>query len=141
MTDVTSSYDKVKDILETLMKKTPVVATDIQVRNDGESYESTIYSRNTTYINPKATFISNSDLSNQSIAIKFYAPYGLSTGKISKNGYSYTDDGNYITKYEPKTIEIQGWGSDKKGHWAPGNYRIEIWVNGKLAGIKHFQIK
>lgn len=59
-------------ILDVLMKNSPVIASDIQVRNSGEDYGSTIYSRNTTYINPKATLISNSDLTNLSINIKFF---------------------------------------------------------------------
>ncbi len=141
LSSVSSSLDNVKGVLETLMKNTPVMATDIQVRNSGEGYGSSIYSRNTTYINPKVTLISNKDLENQSIDVKFYTPYGLSTGEgWSSGGYSYRDKGNSISKYEPKTIELTGWGGDKKGHWSSGNYRIEIWVNGKLAGTKHFKI-
>lgn len=136
------SKEQLGDVLDVLMKNSPVIASDIEVRNSGEDYGSTIYGRNTTYINPRVTLVSNSDLSNQSIDVKFYTPYGLSTGDgWSSGGYSYREKGNSLNKYQPKTFELNGWGGEKKGHWGPGSYRIEIWVNGKCVGTKHFQIR
>lgn len=138
-----NSEKELSDVLEVLMKKSPVIASDIQVHNEGEDYESIIYSKNTTYIYPKATFVSNSNLSNQSIDIKFYTPYGLSTDKDgASDGYSYRIKGAlFLKKYQPETLKLTGWGNKNKGHWSPGDYRIEIWVNGNCVGIKHFQIK
>ena len=89
-------------------------------------------SKNTTFINPRIKVINLSNAS-KTLGIKFYAPYGLATGDISKNGFSYTEElpANYSGWFE-----IMGWGNKEKGTWLAGNYRIEIWSDGKCI-FKH----
>lgn len=138
------SNKKLMSTLEVLMKNTPILASNIEVWNNGESKESQIYAKNSTFIYHSADFISNKDISNEKIYVKFIAPYGVSTGTIdgkpSPSGYSYYQTVN-LTPYSPRSYESSGWGGATKGNWSSGNYRIEYWHKGKCIGSKSFTIK
>lgn len=73
------------------------------------------------------------------IGIKFYDMDGLRSGKNSPDGYSYF---NSVSIQEGIDISdnISGYGDETKGHWAAGDYRIEIWYNGKKMAEKSFKI-
>lgn len=125
-----------KNLINTIAGSQSVFVESIEVKNNGESYGAKINSKNTTFITPRIKVINLSNAS-KTLGIKFYAPYGLSTGDISKNGFSYTEElpANYSGWFE-----IAGWGSDEKGHWFPGNYRIEIWSDGKCISKHPFKV-
>lgn len=135
---------KKESALETLMKNTPILASNIQVWNNGENKNAQIYAKNSTFIYHSADFISNKDFSNEKILVKFIAPYGVSTGTIdgkpSPSGYSYSQTVN-LMPYTSQSYESSGWGGSTKGNWSSGNYRIEYWHNGKCIGSKSFTIK
>lgn len=135
---LTSTNKSLSDILEKVGSKTPLFLGDVSVRNEGGSYGSTIYSGNTTYINPKVEIFSLVD-GRVDISIKFYNPYGLSTGSSSSGGYSYSDY-FYMSKNQSTTCEFKGWGGTDKGHWSSGNYRFEFYYKGKCIGSKSFTI-
>ncbi len=135
-----SSYNNINGVLDKLMLKTPILATNIDVRDWNGSYGSTIYNNSSTYMTPKATFISSSDISNKTIYVKMYRNGSLYTGDTSPRGYSYEDKIS-LTKYKPEEIELQGWGNEKKGSWGVGTHRVELWVDGKCIGSKTFTIK
>lgn len=134
---VIASRDK---LIKTVANGRDVFISDVQVRNEGESYDSKIYGKNSTFINPRIKVINLSN-NKKTIGIKFYAPYGLATGEISKNGYSYTEDlpANFGSDTD-QWFEIMGWGNKEKGSWYPGNYRIEFWVDGKMVTSKSFKV-
>ncbi|MBO4698294.1 hypothetical protein J5690_01615 [bacterium] len=117
----------------------PIIIKDIQVRNQGEAFNRTIYSENTTFISPKIVYKSL-DTRVVKLDIKFLTPSGLSTGTgWSKGGYSYSDE---RTVYKGGgEVELIGWGSTNKGHWSAGKYRYEIWCNGHMLKDKVFYIE
>ncbi len=121
-----------KNLISTIAGSQAVFVESMEVRNEGESYGAQINSKTSTFINPRIKVINLSD-SYKTLGIKFYSPYGLETGDISKNGFSYIEllRGNYSGWFE-----IRGWGNKEKGTWLPGNYRIEIWSEGKCI-FKH----
>jgi len=117
----------------------PIIIKDIQVRNQGEEYDKTIYSKDTTYIYPQIVYKS---LDSRSIKldVKFWDSYGkVRTGTGSKGGYSYSDS---VRVYKGDgAVELSGWGNKNKGYWSAGRYRYEIWCNGKMLKDKVFYIK
>lgn len=120
-----------------------LVASEISVKNQGEDYGETIYSRNTTYIYPRVE-ITSLISGEKEIWVKFYGPMGLSHGNGQANGtyysnYTYKNVIN-VTAYKTETFELSGWGGEKKGYWGPGNYRFEFYYDGKLIGKKSFTI-
>ena len=123
----TEEIESQKKLISTIAGSQSVFVESMEVRNEGENYDAKIYSKNSTYINPRIKVLNLSN-SSKTLGIKFFAPYGLSTGSSSQNGYSFTEDvpANYNGWYE-----IIGWGGNDKGHWHPGKYRIEIWSDGK----------
>ena len=128
------------NIINTIAQNTDVFISDIEVRNKGEYYGEKIYSRNTTFINPRFKVINLSD-NSKDIGVKFYAPFGLATGKTSKDGYSFTQ--SIPAKYGSNSetwYEASGWGNEEKGNWMAGKYRIEFWADGKCIATKHFTI-
>lgn len=140
-TNLTNTNKSLSSVLEKVGSKTPLFLGDVSVRNSGESYGSTIYSSKTTYINPKVEIFSLVD-EKVDIYVKFYTPYGLSTGSSSMkvpSGFSYGDS-FYMKKNSSTTCEFSGWGSEKKGCWNSGNYRFEFYYKGKCIGSKSFTI-
>ena len=130
--------DNLSNMLEKVSKSNPIVVSSVDVKNDGEEYGTTIYSRNTTYLNPRIKGFSLIDGIVQ-VQVRLYTPYGLSRGTSSPSGCSYQSD-LYLTKNESFDIELIGWGGEKKGHWDPGKYRYEIWYQGKCIASKSFTI-
>lgn len=135
---LSNTNKSLSSIIEKVGSKTPLFLGDVSVRNSGEGYGTTIYSSKTTYINPKVEIFSLVD-GRVDIYVKFYTPYGLSTGTSSSGGYSYSDY-FYMTKNQSTTCEFNGWGGTDKGHWSSGNYRFEFYYKGKCIGTKSFTI-
>lgn len=136
--NLSNTNRSLSSVLEKVGSKTPLFLGDVSIRNSGESYGSTIYSSRTTYINPKVEVFSLID-GRVDINVKLYAPYGLSTGTSSVDGYSYSNY-FYVSKNQTTTCEFNGWGGTDKGHWSSGNYRFEFYYKGKCIGSKSFTI-
>lgn len=137
-TNLANTNKSLSSVIEKVRNKTPLFLGDVSIRNSGESYGSTIYSSRTTYINPKVEIFSLID-GRVDINVKFYTPYGLSTGTSSSGGYSYSNY-FYLSKNQSTTCEFIGWGGTHKGHWSSGNYRFEFYYKGKCIGSKSFTI-
>lgn len=137
-TNLANTNKSLSSVIEKVRSKTPLFLGDVSIRNSGESYGSTIYSSRTTYINPKVEIFSLID-GRVDINVKFYTPYGLSTGTSSSGGYSYSNY-FYLSKNQSTTCEFIGWGGTHKGHWSSGNYRFEFYYKGKCIGSKSFTI-
>lgn len=123
----------------------PLNITDIEIGNTDyngniiNNYGSTIYSGNTLYLQPKIYYNGINAGATITLKIKWYDPSGtLSTGTSSSNGFSqqqalYVLDG-------ANTYILQGWGSNNKGNWGKGIYRIEIWYGDMCLKSKTFNI-
>ena len=131
-----NEIELLNNIITKITKSQSVFIEDMEVRNEGENYGQKIFSRNSTFINPRIKVI-NMAHSTKTLGVKFFAPWGLQTGKSSKNGYSYTED---LPADFSGWYEIDGWGNTLKGTWPPGNYRIEIWSDGKCIDKKSFRV-
>lgn len=116
----------------------PIAISDIEIKNEDEDYGTTIYSSNTTYIYSRMSVHSLID-GVVELYVKFFTPYGLSSGSSSPSGYSYKSSAS-LTKNQTTMIGVSGWGSSTKGHWKSGTYRIEYWYEGVCLGTKSFTI-
>lgn len=73
--------------------------------------------------------------------IKFYENGILSTGDTNaKDGYTYNHTVR-IREVGDTSLLLGGWGSNVRGCWDRGRYRIEVWYEGELIGSKRFEIK
>lgn len=108
--------------------------------NTGDPVGTPIVSGKTTYLIPWVTVFSKQKIDNGKFYVKFYTPSGLSTGSESKNGYSYSDNFS-VEANKPTTLQFIGWGAETPGHWGPGDYRIEIWYDGKRIGSNTFRVR
>lgn len=134
-----ASNNELSSALNIVKSNMPLILGKVSVRNENENYDSWIYSRNTTYINPKVELYSLID-ANVDIYVRLYTPNGiLSKGSSSPYGYSY---GNrfYVKKNQKINCTFSGWGGSDKGHWKPGLYRFEFYYSGKCIGEKSFTI-
>ena len=123
-----------------LAKKEPFIVLDIEIRNEGESYNQTIYSKNTTRLTGKIHYVG---LKNQNIKlkIKLYCNGELSHGGGTWYREDYSFDGDIsVTNNVVSSEEIGYWGTDEKGQWPSGDYRYEVWYNNKCFWVKYFTI-
>lgn len=99
------------------------------VYNDGKvetKYGATLHDDNTMYLKPRITYTGNKS-GKVTLKVKFFNADGeLSTSSKSPSGFSYEQSVS-IEKGSGKTIELNGWGGEDKGHWKAGNYRLEVW--------------
>lgn len=125
------------------LAKMPFIITEVQVANtyeDGNTetnYGGYLLSKNTMYLTPKFKYV-GAISGNKTIYVKFFSPYGMSTGSSSPSGYSYSYSMYvYMGKNE---ATISGWGSKNKGHWAAGEYRWEFYCDGVCVGTHSFTV-
>ena len=128
-------------------KHMPLIVTDIEIANhykgrkEETGYGGTIYSKNSMYLAPRISYIGLVE-GTRKFLIKLYRPDGtLSTGSPSletPKGYSYSTS-EYIYEGENKR-QLSNWGGEKKGHWAKGTYKIEVWYNNMCLKSKSFTI-
>lgn len=123
----------------------PLTVTDIEIANvdyDGNiltPYGSVLYSGSTMYLQPRITY-NATESGARMFYVKWVMPNGsLRAGSSSPDGYSQSDS-YYIYSGTGNTMTLTGWGSNTKGNWGAGTYRIEIWDSGKLLKSKTFTI-
>lgn len=129
---------KLKGVLDSISVRMPIFVSRMSVKNEGEDYGETIYSKNTTYIYPKLEGYGLIDGTIE-LFVKFYSPDGLRTYSESPSGYTYSDKIS-LNKHQNNTIFLSGYGNKAKGTWKSGSYRIEVWHDGKLLYEKNFTV-
>lgn len=122
----------------------PINITNIEIgnidynRNILTNYGDKIYSTNTMYLTPKISY-TGINTGEINLKIKWYNPNGtLRTGTSSPSGFSQQQS-LYVLN-GANTYILQGWGSNNKGHWGKGTYRIEIWYEDICLKSKTFTI-
>jgi predicted nuclease with TOPRIM domain len=121
----------------------PLIIKSIKVGNmysDGRietNYGDRLQSSTSMYLKPQIEYIGLKKNETVTLYIKLYANGILSTGKTSPTGYSIS---NNITISDEGTAAFSGWGNEKKGNWAKGNYRYEIWYDNMCLKAVDFTI-
>lgn len=138
---VRKDLKQTQSVLDDFALYMPLSVSDMEIKNENESYGERIYSGRTTYIYPKLTIYSLIE-GSVDLYTKFYTPNGLSASSkasISPAGYSYKNNVS-LYKNQSTTVYLSGWGGEDKGHWGKGFYRIEVWYNNVCIKAKTFQI-
>ena len=139
-----STQSTLSEVRERVAVNHPILIDRIEMGNrykDGRIYDdygTSIYSRNTMFLSPKIYYygVASRDVT---LYVKLYNAYGsLSQGRSSPSGYSYSYK---CSVSEGDNYEIlSSWGSEYKGHWTSGRYKIEIWYNGVCLKSHSFRI-
>lgn len=118
----------------------PIAISNIELRGGDGEYGGPIYSSSTDYVFSRMKAHSLIE-GTVDILVKFYTPYGLSTGSKADvpTGFSYKSSVS-LQKNQTSIIYINGWGGDDKGHWKSGSYRIEYWYKDICIGTKYYTI-
>lgn len=148
-----NNYDSIKEehtdllhLFEKSVNYAPLWIYDIGITNTNYNgfvetkRGNVIYSSNTMYLCPVIDYVGFKSLNNKTFYVKFYDSWGnLSQGKSSPSNYSYYQTIN-INQGIQTNVSVGGWGSDKKGHWTTGTYKVEIWYQGKCLKTKDFRV-
>lgn len=139
--DISTLKNKIKKIGD----KVPLIVTDIKMGNsDYDStidpqYGSTIYSRNTMYLQPQITY-DGLKPGKYTLNVKLYRPDGsLVTVKDAPDGYTIANTQS-ISEGESRIMTLRGVGGNNKGFWHSGKYRYEVWYNNSCLKSKEFTI-
>lgn len=135
-----SSVEASEQTFNAILGNKEIKAFVNDLTNTGDPVGTPIVSSKTTYLIPWVTVFSKVPINNGTFYVKFYTPTGLSTGSESKGGYSYSDNFS-VEANKPTTLQFIGWGGETPGHWSPGDYRIEIWYDGKRIGSNTFRVR
>lgn len=137
---LSQKYNKLCEIVKA---NSPVIGQSVEIANqyyDGRietDFGRIIDSNNTMYLVPKLKCYSIGSQTCK-FSIKLYANGSLRRGDSSPSGCTFQDE-KYLTD-GMNEIKFSGWGNDTKGFWSRGNYRYEIWLEGKLIFSKQFKV-
>lgn len=138
-TDLESKYNSNESII--LPHKEPFIILDIEIKNDGQEYNQTIYAYKSTRLTGKIRYVGLENQQNIKLKIKLYCNGELSYGSDTwyRSGYSF--DGQLSTYTDVvSTTEIGHWGHTDGSPWPSGDYRYEVWYGDKCIGVKHFKV-
>lgn len=135
---------KLSNLKSEIASVSPFVIYKVEIGNSYNGgtmetdYGNIIYSSRTMYLKPKV-YYKGFKAGNYEIKVKWFRPNGnLSTGTSSPYGYSQS--GSRSLGEGSNSIVLSGWGNDSMGQWESGEYRLEIWYDGRCAFIKQFRI-
>lgn len=121
--------------------KVPLLITEIDIANTykGGKIENdsvmNIYSLNTMYLRPCIKYIGLSSGSKE-LQIKWYNADGSLKRNVVDSPANCTLADKYNISLGHNTLYLHGWGSENKGSWDKGEYRIEIWYEDYILGSK-----
>ncbi len=144
-TQVEQLEEDKKALKSTISKLPPLLITDLKMgiaNNDGDTvveHGSTIYSSSTMYLSPKIYYYGTRS-GSITLKTKIFTPSGTMSynSNVSPEGYTNKTE-MYVSEGSNNRI-MTGWGSNSKGYWSSGNYRIEIWYNSTCLYSKSFRI-
>ena len=104
--------------------------------NSNRSYTNSFDKVKTRYINTKLIFrnkLFNSKDAELEIVLKFFKPDGSYWNSVSKRIRVGKD-------LDHATYERIGFGWSKAGNWIPGNYKVQVFLDGTYVGQSGFEI-
>ena len=142
--EIRNITEKLSNLNSEIASVSPFVIYKVEIGNSyyggtmETDYGHIIYSSRTMYLKPKV-YYKGFKAGNYKINVKWFRPNGdLSTGTSSQYGYSQSD--SHSLSKGNNSIELSGWGNEAMGHWESGEYRLEIWYDGRCAFVKQFRI-
>ena len=139
-----SAEHRLTDFQEMVGQRYPLIIDSIKIGNVNRiqqvqsDFGQPIYSSETMYLQPRV-FYRGIKHGNVELYVRWYDEDGhLRVGEGSPAGYSQVCE-TYVYE-ESKTLNLKGWGSENRGNWHRGRYRLEVWCNGMLLGTKHFSV-
>ena len=141
-----TTWDKLRqsgeaeETLKSVASYIPFIITDIEIKNDGEEWGDRIYSSKSTYFKPRIKYIGIIS-GNYQLYFKIFDNNGVlsKNDELSPKGYSFSSELS-ILQGENISDALSGWGNEEPGNWPTGNYRIEIWYEGKKMSEKTFRV-
>lgn len=135
---------KLSNLKSEIASISPFVIYKVEIGNSYKGgdletdYGNTIYSSHTMYLTPKI-YYKGFAAGSYELKIKWFRPNGsMSSGTSSPYGYSQSD--SHSLSEGNNSLELSGWGNETMGHWESGEYRLEIWYDGRCAFVKQFRI-
>lgn len=139
-----SAEHRLTDFQEMVGQRYPLIIDSIKIGNVNRiqqvqsDFGQPFYSEETMYLQPRV-YYRGIKRGNVELYVRWYDEDGhLRVGEGSPAGYSQKCE-TYIYE-ESKTLNLKGWGSENRGNWHRGRYRLEVWCNGMLLGTKHFSV-
>ena len=129
----------------TISKLPPLLITDLKMgisNYDGDTvveHGSTIYSSSTMYLSPKIYYYGTRS-GSITLKTKIFTPSGTMSYNSSVSPEGYTNKTEMYVSEGSNNRILTGWGSNNKGNWSAGNYRIEVWYNTTCLYSKTFKI-
>lgn len=139
--DLSSKINKVNNTF-------PLVIKSISIGNSDTNhlltdYGNTIYASESMFVCPKVEYYGLIN-SNKTFKIKFFLPDGTMSKYYSTSSPMYSLEYSYSVPVNisegDNSMELSGWGGEKKGHWSAGSYKIEIWYDDICLGVKKFRL-
>ncbi len=128
-----------------ISKLPPILITDLKMgitNNDGDivvEHGNTIYSSSTMFLSPKIYYYGNRS-GSITLKTKIFTPSGTMSNNQNTSPEGYTNKTEMYVSEGSNNRIMTGWGSNSKGYWKSGNYRIEIWYNSTCLYSKSFII-
>jgi len=139
-----SAEHRLTDFQEMVGRRYPLIIDSIEIANVNRQQQvvndfgNPIYSSGTMYLQPRI-YYRGIKHGNIDLYVRWYDSDGhMRVGDVSPAGYSQKVE-TYVYE-ESKALNLKGWGSENRGNWHRGRYRLEVWCNGMLLGQKSFEI-
>lgn len=142
-----ATQEEYSSFRQTMAGAFPLVITGIELENidNNGNVETpggqTLYHKDLKYVRPVIKYTGLKP-GKKTFSVKFInADESLRKGSSSPKYYTYSSEYE-IEEGPDHTLSLSGWGNDKKGtSWSAGQYRLEIWCDGKCHKLLFFTIK
>lgn len=142
--EIRANIEHENDTLKTMF---PIYITEMDIANcDGNGavisdFGKPISASSSMFLMPRITYMGLRGGFKAELMVRLFDNEGkLVTGTTSPPGYSYSFTLNPIELNE-NTVRLSGWGGSDRGHFAPGNYRYEVWLGDMCLKQKAFTLK
>lgn len=139
ISELRKRLEKSEEVIVGISEYAPLIVYDVEVKNENGQWGDSIYSKNSTFLYPRIKYF-GIEKGTYKLYVKFYKPNGeLSSNANSPKGYSSMRE---VSIFEGKNFSNvnYGWGGKTPGHWAVGDYRVQIWYDNRMLAEKTFKV-